>query len=235
MRNKDGRYRWILARGAALRDSSGRPFRMAGSHTDITERKETETRLAAQNELLERAMKAERETNAALKRAQALMVQNEKMAGLGKMVAGVAHEINNPLAFVTNNVAMLQRDFDEICQLVRLYEAAGTVLARERPELDRRICALRDRVEMPYTLASLPGLLARTTEGLQADPPDRQGPPALRPARRGRGQRGRPERRDPVHGDDHPGPCQGRRTSPSSSSSSPCRGSPAMRPGSIRW
>jgi PAS domain S-box-containing protein len=167
MRCKDGSYRWILARGLALRDGQGKPYRMAGSHTDITERKEFESKLAEQNALLERAMAAERKTNETLKRAQALMVENEKMAGLGHMVAGVAHEINNPLAFITNNVAILQRDFDEICQLVRLYESAAPTIAREAPDLDRQIVSLRRHVEMDDTLKCLPELMARTAEGLK--------------------------------------------------------------------
>ena len=83
------------------------------------------------------------------------------------MVAGVAHEINNPLSFVSNNVAVLQRDIAEMRELLLLHRQAEAILAEHRPELLETIRELSERVDIEYTLGNLDGLLGRTREGLR--------------------------------------------------------------------
>lgn len=74
-----------------------------------------EDRLLAQNNSLNRAFSE-------LKASQAQLVQSEKMASLGQMVAGVAHEINTPLGYVKNNIQMADEAFDSLLHLGDAYE-----------------------------------------------------------------------------------------------------------------
>src|SRR5262249_57780912 len=96
----------------------GTPVGIQGIFWDVTERMRAEELLKQQNITQQRLAESERQAHEALKSAQSRMVQTEKLASLGQLVAGVAHEINNPLAFVSNNVAGLERDFKDLVSLV---------------------------------------------------------------------------------------------------------------------
>lgn len=145
----------------------GRPIGVQGIFWDVTERERAESRLRQQNMMLQEMARSERETNQALKVAQGQLVQSEKLVSLGQLIAGVAHEINNPLAYVTNNVAVLERDLSELTALLELYRQADPIISESRPELARSIQHVREEADLDYLIENLPGLLARTRDGLR--------------------------------------------------------------------
>jgi PAS domain S-box-containing protein len=149
-----------------LRDLQGSISGVQGIFWDVTERKRAEEQLVTQNIRLQEMARSEHEAHAFLKQAQSRMVESEKLASLGHLVAGVAHEINNPVAFVSNNVVVLERDVGEMRDLLAMYGTADDLLARERPELFEQINDFRDRVDMAYTLENIKGLLERSRDGL---------------------------------------------------------------------
>ncbi len=104
---------------------------------------------------------------AALREAQAQLVQQEKMVGLGQLTAGVAHEINNPLTFVTTNITSLERDLDDVMTLLERYGALDDQLAEIDPDAIDEIDELREDLFLDDPREVLGELLSDTRAGLE--------------------------------------------------------------------
>jgi two-component system, NtrC family, sensor kinase len=100
-------------------------------------------------------------------RMRAMLAQSEKLASIGLLSAGVAHEINNPLAYVANNVAVLERDLSSVVEMIELYETAQPALESIAPVTLQEIRTLAEGFDWPYVRENLPRMLTRTREGVQ--------------------------------------------------------------------
>jgi len=86
---------------------------------DITVRKKVENELKKHKNHLEELVE---ERTSELKEAQSKLIQSEKMASLGQLTAGIAHEINNPMNFVNAGSVGMAKDLKELMRLMHKYE-----------------------------------------------------------------------------------------------------------------
>ena len=108
---------------------------------------------------IKRAYHQLREAHEALKRTQQQLLHSEKMASLGRLVAGVAHELNNPISFVLGNVHALKRYSERLERYVAALHEQGPEAAD--------VAALRRSLRIDHLLADLPSLIEGTLEGAQ--------------------------------------------------------------------
>ncbi|WP_051315955.1 sensor histidine kinase [Algoriphagus vanfongensis] len=129
--------------------------------------KENEQLVKEQNVLLEEKVKLRTdELEQALRNlqnTQSQLVNQEKMASLGQLTAGIAHEINNPINFVSSNVTPLKRDIADIMEIIEFYRETGKTEFTD--ESKKKAKDLEEELELDYVLDEVDQLLKGMDEG----------------------------------------------------------------------
>jgi signal transduction histidine kinase len=128
--------------------------------------KENERIIREQNALLEEKVHERtadlEKSNKDLKSAQSKLVDAEKMASLGQLTAGIAHEINNPLNFISTNIPPLKRDLSEI---IDVYRSQADLVARSDDPMAEAIRQKAVELDIEYTLKEVNEIVESISEG----------------------------------------------------------------------
>jgi hemerythrin-like metal-binding protein len=170
--------RWLFFTAAPLCDANGMRIGAIETLQDITERHHAEEDLRSYQNRLEELVKTrtsqlEQANNdleserkelelllSKIEEAQQQLLQSEKMAAIGQLAAGVAHEINNPVGFVNSNLGTLKNYINRLLELVAAYEQV--LSGGDRRLLDE---AMRN-ADLEFLREDLPSLLSESQEGL---------------------------------------------------------------------
>lgn len=147
----DGKQTWVMTTFNPLINPEGNVHRIVGTSFNITDLKQAEAQLQQQAADLEQALQE-------LRRTQTQMVQSEKMSSLGQLVAGVAHEINNPVNFIYGNLNHANEYTQDLLRLLSLYE-------EHYPDPVDAIKAESDAIDLDFLVTDLPKLLGSLKVG----------------------------------------------------------------------
>jgi two-component system NtrC family sensor kinase len=102
-----------------------------------------------------------------LKDAQIQLVDAEKMASLGQLTAGIAHEINNPINFVKSNIGPLQMDIDDLVSIIDAYKPLHDMAPEEMPEKLKEVKKLKDKIDIEYLKSEVDNLVNGIRDGAE--------------------------------------------------------------------
>ena len=162
-KRKDGTLYWELASISPLFDKDGSLSGYLAIKEDITERKRIDAELLKSRLDLEGKHGELEKAYSELKNAQLQIFQQEKMASIGQLAAGVAHEINNPMGFISSNLSSLFKYIDKLTEFIAvadqsLIECAGS---REAEKLND----IRKKLKIDYIKDDARQLIAESLDG----------------------------------------------------------------------
>ncbi len=154
----DGRVVWVVDRTKVSRDENGQVLFYDGVLTDITERKQQQI-LIADN------LAHQQQLNKRLEEANSQLLQSEKMASIGQLAAGIAHELNNPIGFVHSNLGTLTGYLDDLMTILDAYANAASQQGENCPNL-KAIEQLREERDFDFVREDIFKLLAESKDGI---------------------------------------------------------------------
>ncbi|MEM6500940.1 MAG: ammonium transporter [Cyanobacteria bacterium P01_C01_bin.89] len=151
-RRRDGEYFPMELRAALCQEGRQTTFIFILSDV-LKERtlRRTALEMHTRNERLKEALDQ-------LRHSQSQLVQSEKISALGRMVAGISHELNNPISFINGNISHLRSYTDDLLSLIALYQ-------EHLPESSPQIDAAIDTIDFPFIQKDMPNLLQSITNG----------------------------------------------------------------------
>jgi len=156
----DGKQAWIDVNKIPIHDAEGNVIGVLGTIEDITDRKQAEIALQESEQQQRQQAQQLKQTLQELQQTQTQLVQTEKMSSLGQLVAGVAHEINNPVNFIYGNLNHANTYTQDLLNLVRLYQQHyPTPFAEIQDEVEA--------IDLDFLVEDLPKLLESMKVGAE--------------------------------------------------------------------
>ncbi len=153
MRRRDGSWCWLVCNTGILRNRQGEMVEFQGIARDISDRKIIEQQLIQQTEDLANTLEE-------LSRTQSHLIQSEKMSSLGQLVAGVAHEINNPINFIYGNLNHANEYIQGLLELMQLYQ-------QHYPNIVPAIQDQAEEIDLDFVINDLPKLMKSMRTGAE--------------------------------------------------------------------
>ena len=154
-----GTRHFVSTKKTSFEDRFGKRF-IVGSIRDLSDRKTMEDALRKSESLSRQRTLQLTQTLTTLKLAQSQLIQSEKMSSLGQLVAGVAHEINNPVNFIHGNVNYVRTYAQDLLQILNLYQ-------KHYPNPNLEIQDTIEAVDLDFLISDLTNVLRSMETGTE--------------------------------------------------------------------